>query len=174
MQKIERTFRLRDASNLNGRNEPSQNSHIVQPHTRVETIGNLERPTRLLNFASNVEKHIAILPVNQFCLTKQDTEHDFSYDLSTPADPLLFEPYVERCLQVTNSDAFLTSITKVEARISDVTLITSPGKSEAVNSYLNQVVRTWASRGVKIHMQYEHGAHARYINFSSGLRIRCD
>ena len=47
-------------------------------------------------------------------------------------------------------------------------------KSEAVNSYLFQVVRTWASRGVKLHVQYEQGAHARYINFSSGLRIRGD
>ena len=43
-----------------------------------------------------------------------------------------------------------------------------------MNSYLNQVVRNWASRGVKIHMQYEQGAHARYINFSSGLRRRGD
>ena len=122
----------------------------------------------------------SILPVNQFRLTQQDTEHDFPYDLlfaeyargSTSA--VLSEPYVERSHQVTNVDAFLTSITRVEPRISDVTLITTPGKSEAVNSYLAQVVRTWTSRGVKLHVQYEQGAHARYINFSSGLRIRGD
>ena len=77
----------------------------------------------------------SILPVNQFRLTQQDTEHDFPYDLlfaeyargSTSA--VLSEPYVERCHQMANIDAFLTSITKIEARISDVTLIKSPGKS---------------------------------------------
>ena len=71
----------------------------------------------------------SILPVNQFRITKQDTEHDFSYDFMFAeyargsTSVFLFEPYVERCHQVRNIDAFLTSIRKVEAQISDVTLI---------------------------------------------------
>ena len=105
---------------------------------------------------------------------------DYSYERrfadyargSTSAE--LSEPYVEKPHQVTNVDAFIRCITSAEPRLTSITLITLPGKTEAVESYLAKIIRTWATKGVAVYVQHDNDAHARFINFSTGLRVRGD
>jgi hypothetical protein len=126
------------------------------------------------------EPPLATVPVNHFRLTRNDDEMEYSYGMlyadyargSTSAT--ISEPYVEKPHQVKNIDAFIRCVTSAEPRLASFTLITLPGKTEAVESYLALIIRTWAAKGVNVHVQHDQDAHARYINFSTGLRVRGD
>ena len=126
------------------------------------------------------EPQLTTVPVNHFRLTRNDDDVDYSYDRlyadyargATSVE--ISEPYVERPHQVTNVDAFIRCITSAEPRLTSITLITLPGKTEAVESYLAKIIRTWATKGVAVYVQHDNDAHARFINFSTGLRVRGD
>ena len=126
------------------------------------------------------EPQLTTVPVNHFRLTRNDDDMDYSYDRlyadyargATSVE--ISEPYVERPHQVTNVDAFIRCITSAEPRLTSITLITLPGKTEAVESYLAKIIRTWATKGVAVYVQHDNDAHARFINFSTGLRVRGD
>ena len=123
------------------------------------------------------EPPLATVPVNHFLFTRNDDETEYSYGMlcadyargSTSA--AISEPYVEKPQQVTNIDEFIRCVSSAEPRLTSFALITLPGKTEAVESYLAQIIRTWAT---EVHLQHEQDAHARYINFSTGLRLRGD
>ena len=126
------------------------------------------------------EPLLSTVPVNHFRLSKNDDETVYSYETlfadyaRGSSSVTISEPYVERPHQVTNVDAFIRCITSAEPRLNSITLITLPGKTEAVQSYLAQVIRTWATKGVHVYVQLDEDVHARYINFSTGLRVRGD
>ena len=126
------------------------------------------------------EPSLASVPVNHFRLTKNDDDKDYSYEVlfadyaRGSSSVVISEPYVERPHQVTNIDAFIRCITSSEPRLTSITLITLPGKTEAVESYLAQVIRAWGAKGVTVHVQHDQDAHARYIHFSTGLRVLGD
>ena len=126
------------------------------------------------------EPSLASVPVNHFRLTKNDDDKDYSYEVlfadyaRGSTSVVISEPYVERPHQVTNVDAFIRCVNSSEPRLTSITLITLPGKTEAVESYLAQVIRTWDAKGVIVHVQHDQDAHARYIHFSTGLRVRGD
>ena len=126
------------------------------------------------------EPSLASVPVNHFRLTKNDDDKDYSYEVlfadyaRGSTSVVISEPYVERPHQVTNVDAFIRCVNSSEPRLTSITLITLPGKTEAVESYLAQVIRAWDAKGVIVHVQHDQDAHARYIHFSTGLRVRGD
>ena len=126
------------------------------------------------------EPQLATVPVNHFRLTKNDDETEYSYerlyaDYTRGATSVaISEPYVERPHQVTNIYAFIQCITSAEPRLTSITLITLPGKTEAIESDLGKIIRSWGTKDVNVHVQHDPDAHARYINFSTGLRVRGD
>ena len=126
------------------------------------------------------EPQQATVPVNHFRLTRNDDETQYSYEIlyadyaRGSTSVAISEPYVEKPHQVTNIDAFIRCITSAEPRLTSITLITLPGKTEAVESYLAKIIRTWATKGVAVYVQHDNDAHARFINFSTGLRVRGD
>ena len=126
------------------------------------------------------EPQQATVPVNHFRLTRNDDETQYSYEIlyadyaRGSTSVAISEPYVEKPHQVTNIDTFIRCMTSAEPRLSSITLITLPGKTEAVESYLGKIIRTWATKGIHVHVQHDQDAHARYIKFSTGLRVRGD
>ena len=99
------------------------------------------------------EPSLASVPVNHFRLTKNDDDKDYSYEVlfadyaRGSSSVVISEPYVERPHQVTNVDAFIRCVTSSEPRLTSITLIAIPGKTEAVESYLAGHTRMGCKRG---------------------------
>ena len=104
------------------------------------------------------EPQQATVPVNHFRLTRNDDETQYSYEIlyadyaRGSTSVAISEPYVEKPHQVTNIDSLIRCMTSAEPRLSSITLITLPGKTEAVESYLGKIIRTWATKGIHVHV----------------------